>query len=246
MAEGQHSNKRARPARPAAPVPPGAAPAPQPFRLQHLFLVDGSTSTPVPIASMAFGDDGIGVTRNDGELPRVLPWSSVVAYAVEPWAGGPIPEWWVDPELNGDDPPTGQVPAVTDPSATSRARVPLEAGALIVVQTQTGIHRFILAEHDARGLSHRITTFAVRHQGPGAVSSGTRVVAWGLDVERRKTERPPKKPPLWPRIRPFLVVVLVLVVVAAVTLILLQSAGTIHLPLLGGSNAGVVPGPRTR
>jgi hypothetical protein len=245
MAEGQHPNSRSGPPRAADPVPRPVRPRPLPFRLQHLYLIDGSTSTPVPIASMAFGDDGIGVTRLDGELPRLLPWPSVVAYAVEPWSGGPIPEWWVDPELNRDDPATGPVVVITDPSATSRARVPVDDGALIVVQTQTGIYRFILADADPRGLSLRVGTFAAGHQGPQAVSAGTRAVAWGLDIERRKTVRPPKKPPLWPRIRPFLIVVLVVFVAAAVTVILLQSAGAIHLPLLGGSSGGVVAGTAT-
>jgi hypothetical protein len=39
----------------------------------------------------------------------------------------------------------------------------------------------------------------------------------------------------WARVQPYLVVGLVVILVTAVTLILLQSAGTIHLPLLGGS-----------
>jgi hypothetical protein len=66
------------------------------------------------------------------------------------------------------------------------------------------------------------------------------VVAWGLDAERRRTARPPKKPEGWLRVRPYLVVLLLLIIVAAVTVILLQSAGAIHLPLLGGAS-GVVP-----
>ncbi len=195
---------------------------------------------------MNFGDDGIGVTRHAGERPRMLPWASVAAHAVESWSGGAIPEWWVDPELNRDGPPTGPVPVVTDPTATSRPRPHTDPGALIVVQTPTGIHRFILAGANAHELSARVAAFAVRHQGPGAASGGTRVVTWGLDAERRKTERPPTKPPAWPRVRPYLVVALVLFVAAAVTLILLQSAGTVHLPFLGGSSPAAVTGLRNQ
>jgi hypothetical protein len=241
VAEGQHSYQRGSPAGRAPGKGRATAPrTPRPFRLEDLLLIDGSGGHPVAIASMIFGDDGIGVSRLAGEPPRVLPWHSVVAHAVEAWSGGPIPEWWVDPELNRGDLPTGPVPAVTDPAATSRSRPVTEAGALIVVQTDTGTHRFILPGADARDLAHRVTSLAIRAQGPEAASSVTRVVSWGLDAERRKTERPPAKPATWPRVRPYLVVALVLFVMAAITLILLQSAGAIHLPLLGGSSAGEI------
>jgi len=246
VAEGQHSNQRGGPKSSVRSGPRAGTSPPQPFRLEHLLLIDGTGTTPVTISSMTFGDDGIGVTRHAGEHPRVLPWASVVAHAVESWSGGPIPEWWVDPELNRNDPLTEPVPVVIDPTATSRARSHADAGALIVIQTATGIHRFILPGADAHQLSHRVTAFAMRYQGPAAASSVTRVVAWGLDAERRKSERPPKKPAVWPRIRPYLVVALVLFVATAITLILLQSAGVVHLPLLGGSSPGVVSGLRSR
>lgn len=240
MAEGQHSHQRGGPThraqgggRPVTSTPPR-------FRLDDLLLIDGSGGTTVPIASMTFGEDGIGVTRQAGEAPRILPWNSVVAHAVEGWSGGPIPEWWVDPELNRSDPPIGPAPAVTDPTATSRSRAVTDPGALIVVQTQSGTHRFILPGADARDLARRVTALAIRAHGPTAASSVTRVVAWGLDAERRKTERPPQKPARWPRVRPYLVVALILFVAVAIALILFQSAGVIHLPLLGGSGTGVM------
>lgn len=91
-------------------------------------------------------------------------------------------------------------------------------------------------------LTRRVTAFAVRHQGPGSASSVTRVVAWGQDAERRKKRRPPQKPPAWVRVKPYLTVVAIVFVAAVITLILLQSAGTIHVPLLGGSSQGVVSG----
>jgi hypothetical protein len=236
VAEGQHSNRRGR--------PPGSAvadPGPQPFRLEHLWLVDGDGGATVPIAAMTFGQDGIGVIEHAGSHPRILPWSSVVAHAVEPWSGASVPEWWVDPELNRTGAGNGSVPWAVDPTATSRPRAPATvAGTRIVVQTTSAVHRFFLPDGDARALSGRVGAFALRYGGP-STSAATRVVSWGQDVERRKTPRPPAKPPSWPRVRPYLVVAVVLVVVAAIVLILLQSAGTIHLPLLGGSTSGTGP-----
>jgi len=41
----------------------------------------------------------------------------------------------------------------------------------------------------------------------------------------------------WSRVRPWLVVLLAVVVATAVTVILLQSAGVIHLPFLGGGSS---------
>jgi hypothetical protein len=217
-----------------------AAEAPDPFRLEHLILLGTDGAEPVDIHAMTFGDDGIGVVRYPGELPRVLAWESVLAHAVEPWQGGAIPEWWVDPELNRGEAATSPSETVTDPSATSRTRPHVESGALIVIQSDTGVYRFIHPGGDARDLSRRVTGFAVRNQGPGSASSVTRVVAWGQDAERRKRQRPPAKPPTWVRIKPYLTAFLVVFVAVVIALILLQSAGTIHLPLLGGSSSGVV------
>jgi hypothetical protein len=47
-------------------------------------------------------------------------------------------------------------------------------------------------------------------------------------------------------VQPYLVVALVVFIGAAVTLILLQSAGAIHLPFLGGANPGSLGPLRTR
>ncbi len=239
MADGQHSKRKGGVAGTTTPSSRSSG-AVAPFRLEHLILLGADGSEPVDIHAMTFGDDGIGVIRYAGELPRVLPWSSVAAHAVEPWQGGAVPEWWVDPELNRGDPPPSTGPPVVDPGATSRPRPHIESGALIVVQTSTGIYRFITPGGDARELSRRVTGFAVRLQGPAAASSVTRVVAWGQDAERRKRRRPPQRPTAWARARPFLVVLLVLFIAAVVTLILLQSAGAVHLPFLGGSSPGLV------
>jgi hypothetical protein len=251
VAEGQHSKQKggATHATASPPVPsraPAFPPEPIPFRLEHLILIGATGTEPVSISAMTFGHDGIGVIRYAGELPRVLPWSSVTAHAVEPWQGGAIPEWWVDPELNraeAADVPTG---LVLDPGATSRPHLHTESGALIVVQTSTGVYRFILPGGDARSLAGRVTAFVLRYHGPGGAPTATRAVAWGTDVERRKSERPPAKPARWLRIRPYLTVLVVLLVVAVITLILLQSAGTVHLPFLGGSGSSGGAPLRTR
>ena len=65
-------------------------------------------------------------------------------------------------------------------------------------------------------------------------------MAWGQDIERRKVKRKPQRDVTWPKVQPFLVVLLILFLATAVTLILLQSAGTVHLPYLGGNGAGTL------
>jgi len=237
---------------PSGPIPPGGdgspgAPTPEepplaPLRLHNLVLADAGGGRTVTIEAMIFNDNGIGVVRLAGERPRILPWSSVVAHAVELWRGGAIPEWWVDPELNQEDPPFGLLATITNPGATSRARPHTESGALIVVQTAHGVYRFIQPGGNPRELSGRVTEYVVRHQGPQAASSVTRVVSWGHDLERRKTPRPPARPDRWTLMKPYLAAALVVFIALAVTLILLQSAGAIHLPILGGSSAGTLVG----
>ncbi len=53
---------------------------------------------------------------------------------------------------------------------------------------------------------------------------------------------PPKRDFSWAKVQPFLVVALIVFLATAVTIILLQSAGAIHLPYLG---RGRVPGDRS-
>jgi hypothetical protein len=109
------------------------------------------------------------------------------------------------------------------------------AGALIGIQTSFGTYRFVYPGGDPSEIARRVTAFAVRHQGPEAASTVTRVVAWGQDLERRQGKRRPTRPTGWARAQPFLAVVLGVLVAVVVALILLQSAGVVHLPLLGGS-----------
>jgi len=107
------------------------------------------------------------------------------------------------------------------------------SGALISIQTPTGTYRFLQIGGDPGELSSRIGALAVRHQGPTGVSTTTTMAVGQPRASGRRHDRP-----LWPRLQPYLVVALVAVVLVAVALILLQTAGVVHLPLLGGSGPG--------
>lgn len=235
VAEGDQPEPKGASGRP--PSPATASPPPRPFRLEHLLLLDNLGSEPLPIDALGFAGNGIGVIRRNGEQPRVLPWSSVTGCVVERWDGGVIPEWWVDPELNGRR-PEPVVGSVTDPRATTRSLPHTDPGAVIGVRTPNGTFRFLVADGDPVELARLVDGFTLRRAGPAGVSSVTRVVAWGTDAERRKAARPAPVPTGWIRIRPYLVAVLIALVILAATLILLQSAGTIHLPVLGGPGSG--------
>jgi hypothetical protein len=50
----------------------------------------------------------------------------------------------------------------------------------------------------------------------------------------------------WTRIRPVLTVFLIVCLATIAILIVLQSAGTVHLPILGGASPGTVGGIRLR
>jgi hypothetical protein len=212
--------------------------APEPFEIHDLLLLEARQGNPVEIDTLIFDDLGIGVIRSRGDQARILPWSSVLAQVVEPWRGGIAPEWWVDPELNRSESMERSLGSVIDPGATSRALPHVEPGALIAVQTATGIFRFLLPGGDARKLARQISAFAVKSDRPGVGSSSTRVVNWGVDAERRKVERQPDRRITWATLQPYLVVLLIVFIAAAVTLILLQSAGVVHLPYLGGNGSG--------
>jgi hypothetical protein len=213
---------------------------PPPFRIDGLLLLDPAGNDPVGIDAIVVGDDGIGVIRSPGDPPRVMPWSSVASHVVERWSGGVVPEWWVDPELNrppahGHD---DSEPSVTDPRADRRPLPHVEPGVVIAFQTSFGTYRFLLRGGDPRDLSNRITDFAVRHRGLSGVPSVTTVAGTPVAGDRRIGSRAVERPSGWSRVQPYLVVALVVLIGVAVTVILLQSAGTIHLPYIGGSNPG--------
>jgi hypothetical protein len=205
-----------------------------------LLLLDPHGYEPTHIDSVVVDDTGIGVVRRRGETPRILPWGSVVAHAVEPWSGGVIPAWWIDPERNLPEGMADAAPVDPPGSDTRPAedrRLPhAEAGALISVQTRTGTYRFLRSGTDPADLAARLNAFAVRHRGPAGLSTVTTVAPARLRRRIRRTG--------WDRVQPFLVVLLVVVVVTAVTLILLQSAGVVHLPFLGGGASASPAGGR--
>jgi hypothetical protein len=226
------------PRRNPAPTPregPAFTVAPvRPLRLESLYLLDPVANETTPIEAIVFSDEGIGVIEHRGQPARVLPWSSVSAHVVEEWSGGVVPEWWVDPELDRDQMNGASRPTVTDPDARVRAWPSIEPGSLIGIQTPTGTYRFLLPLTDPARLSARINTIALRHRGPSAVSAATTMTG-APPARRRRTAEERSK---WSKVQPYLVVVLVVFIAASVTLILLQSAGAIHLPFLGGANSG--------
>ncbi len=217
----------------------GAGPGPKPLTVTGLLLLDPHGYDPTRVDAVVVDDQGIGVVRRRGEAPRLLPWESVVAHAVEPWGGGVIPAWWVDPGRQRPDGPApvpgGPASTLVEEADTGRRLPHAEAGALISVQTRTGTYRLLRSGGDPTELAGRIGAFAVRHHGPAGSSTVTTVAPPRLRRAHRTG---------WARVRPYLIVLFVVVVVTAVTLILLQSAGVIHLPLLGGgpSSAAGTPG----
>ena len=233
------------PAPPRLGLPRELPAARNPSSSTGLLLLESDGDDPVDIDSLTFTDDGIGVTRTRGEQDRVLPWTSVTAHVIEAWRGGVVPEWWVDPELNRRSVSDGPSGSVIDPGATNRALPHAEAGALIGIKTHFGTYRFLLPG-EMPELARQVAAFAVRNQGPTGASSVTRVVAWGLDAERAQGEAAAEadghlgersavsggRPDRAHRHRgdpdP------------------LQSAGTIHLPFLGGPGPATVGLLRTR
>ena len=231
-----------------APTAPDRAggPALRPLTVTGLLLLDPVGHDPTRVESVTFDDRGIGVVRNRGEDPRILPWESVITHAVESWAGGVIPEWWVDPEAQRPDrmpsPPVDVMSALlAEPAPPGRPLPHAEAGALISIQTRTGTYRFLRSGADPSELAARIAELAVRHRGPAGASTVT-TVATGRHRHGTVADKS-----TWARVQPWLVVLLVVVLVAAVTVILLQSAGEIHLPVLGGgSSTGAAGGALSR
>jgi hypothetical protein len=158
----------------------------------------------------------------------------------------------VDPELNrsgqGDqgDQEAEPPPTVVDPRSNVRALPRTEPGVVISVQGPFGTYRFLARGGDPDALSRRITDFAVRHQGLSGVPPVTTVARPRRAGDRRQGTRVANQRSGWSRVQPYLAVALIVLIAVAVTLILLQSAGTIHLPYLGGSSSGASGPFRTR
>ena len=217
--------------RPGGPLPP-SGPGPRPLTVSGLLLLDPHGHDPTEVESITFDDMGIGVVRSRGQAARILPWAAVITHAVEPWAGGVIPGWLVEPESSRAEriEPTGPDAlgaVLADPGGSDRPLPHADAGAMISIQTRTGTYRFLRSGGDPTGLATRIAEFAVRHRGADGVSTVTTV------ADRRRLPRTG-----WARARPWFVMVLIVIIAASVTVILLQSAGAVHLPFLGGGGRG--------
>ncbi|MDA8341750.1 MAG: hypothetical protein M0007_05960 [Actinomycetota bacterium] len=197
--------------------------------LDHPTVVDGIT--------LQFGDDGVAVRRHADASIRVLPWSLLAGHAVEPWHGGILPEWWVDPELERD---LGAEEAfarhaVVDPAATSRPLPLTLNGALVSVRTPQATYRFLVPGGDPVAIGEGIAAAAAGHRSPAGATTMTTVArpAAETTIVRRPTT--------WQRVQPLVVALVAVVFAAAATLILLQSAGAIHLHFLGGTQPSGAP-----
>ncbi|HEY1990793.1 MAG TPA: hypothetical protein VGG43_15100 [Acidimicrobiales bacterium] len=222
------------------PETPGgvAIPAePEPFALDGLILLTDGSHAPQPVDGirLTFDDRGVGVVHSPDEPPRLLPWSSLIAHSVEPWTGGVTPEWWVDPEFNRTGEGIGDDHDVIDPVATERSSSLTRAGALISLRTVLATYRFLLPSGNVDELRPRVGVFALHHQGRSDSSSTATVFAGRSPGMGR-----PSPGLTWMRVRPALIVVLVCFLLTAAILIVLQSAGTVHIPFLGGANSGTV------
>jgi len=194
---------------------------PRPFTLRGLLLVGPRGEHPVAVDGLTFAADGIAVTRTRGGATRILAWDDVTAHAVEPWPGGTVPARWL---TEGIDESADQIEGSSDDGMPYVA-----AGVLLSVQTPAGTYRFVRPGLDPTPVAHRFDSFVVHHHGPQAASSVTRAAG------RSHLMAPPGvRGPVWRRLRPVVIVVAAVLAIALVSLVLLQSAGVIHLPILGG------------
>jgi len=213
--------------------------SPGSFRLDDLLLLSNDPAQPQHVGgiTLVFDEDGVQVSTA-GDAPRVLPWSSLSTHVVEQWSGEVTPEWWIDPELNRTEDDLDPDDEVVDPNATNRPLPSIEPGALISLQTPFATYRFLLPGGDAAVLGPQVAALTLGHQGPSGAPSVTTVVQGAPAVAPAGVT--------WQKVQPFLVVALVIFLVVSVILILLQSAGVIHLPFLGGANPGIVSPLRIR
>jgi hypothetical protein len=194
---------------------------PRPFTLRGLLLVGPRGEPPVAVEGLTFAADGIAVTRTRGGATRILAWDDVTAHAVEPWPGGTVPARWL---TESTDQSSDEVTGSSDDGLPYVA-----AGVLLSVQTPAGTYRFLRPGLDPTPVAHRFDGFVVHHHGPQAASSVTRVAG------RSHLMAPPGvRGPVWRWLRPVVIVGAAVLAIALISLVLLQSAGVIHLPILGG------------
>lgn len=213
---------------------------PEPFELNGLVLLSSDSHVPQPVEgiTLTFDDQGVGVVHSPEGSPRLLPWSSLIAHAVEPWSGGVTPEWWVDPEFNRTGEGIGDDGDIIDPVATQRSSSPTRAGALISLRTMFATYRFLLPDGNANEIRPKVAAFTAIHLGPKGSPETTTVFAPRAPGKDHRSGQGLT----WARVRPAVTVLLVAFLLTAAVLIVLQSAGSIHLPFLGGANSGTVGG----
>ncbi len=219
--------------------------APQSLRLVDVVLLSDDTRTAV-VDGMVLVIDAQGVTMTyPGERRRtVLPWSLLSTPEVDPWHGEDLPPWWIDPELrrNNDD---GPETPVTEPRATFRPTPNQVTEAMITLRTPDTSYRLLVPDGDADQLVSMMAGFSLGDSTTplSATSSvdGNPVRANDSASQSGRSSTGTADA-TWKRIQPFVVVLMVLILVTMVTLILLQSAGTIDIPILGGaSSSGLAP-----
>ena len=196
--------------------------------LDHPTVVDGIT--------LQFGDDGVAVRRRADASIRILPWGLLAGHAVEAWHGGILPEWWVDPELERDAAAELEAErhAVVDPWATSRPFPRSLSGTLISLRSPQATYRFLVPDGDPVTIGEGIEGAAAGHQGPAAAGSVTTVATPTETTVLRPTST-------WKRIQPFVVILAMVTFAVVAALILLQSAGAIHIHFLGGTQPTSAP-----
>ncbi len=177
-------------------------------------------------------DDGGVTLASAAHLPRVLPWSSLETYVVEPGGGSEAP-WWVDPELRRpEDGAPGQGPDGGRTGASGA--VAGKPGALVSLRTAGGTYRLLVPGADSDALGARLHLLAAAHLPPEALPTVTTAAVRAPAVPA---------PTRWQRVRPVLAVLVAVVAAAAITVILLQSAGVVHLPFLGSTGPTAGPAP---
>ncbi len=238
------NNSEATPPEPPEPPEPGPGLGGAVVVRDALFLGSrhGGTASAGGITLRVDGR-GVAVSMPPDPAEHLLPWASLLAHVVEPWSGGIIPEWWVDPELHHVGGERGLDPVAIDPSAGAREPVHVEPGALISFRTPATTYRFLVPGGDAGVLAARIAELAVTRLGPVALPAATTVRISGPPSRYGKgmaARRDGERPTWYRRLRVGVTVVVILLVATAATLVLLQSAGRIRLPILGGAGPGEI------
>jgi hypothetical protein len=196
------------------------------------------------VSGVAVAVDASGVTlaSTATHVPRVLPWSALETYVVEPVDATPA-RWWEDPELRDpEDPERGGPEGVTPRPAPPRRRQDLvrgsaaQRGSLVSLRTAAGTYRLLVPGADSDALAARLRPLAAAHLPPEALPTVTTAV---------RPAATPAAPTTWQRVRPVLAVLAAVLAAAAITVILLQSAGAVHLPFLGGTGPTAFAPPDT-